>query len=222
VAPREDTLGRASDGGAAGTALIYLVRHGRTALNAAGALRGHIDVPLDNVGRREAVALAAALAGRGLQTVASSPLRRALETADAISARAGLVTSQDERLADRGYGEWAGVSVEEVVARWGTLDAAPGVEPMTEVRGRALRALADIGHRARGTAAVAVSHDAVIRAALTAMDLALGDPEGLAQETGCFNTVEYLAAADGSVTWRVLRVNELPPHSDEEEPCPSQ
>jgi broad specificity phosphatase PhoE len=52
---------------------IYLVRHGRTKLNAAGVLRGHLDPPLDVVGRRQVRELGVALAQRGIQS--SSPAR---------------------------------------------------------------------------------------------------------------------------------------------------
>jgi broad specificity phosphatase PhoE len=222
VAASEGRWG-ASDGAEA--SVIYLVRHGRTALNAAGALRGHIDVPLDEVGRDEAAAVGAVLAARDPRSVTSSPLRRAVETADAVAWRAGLVTRVDDRLADRYYGEWAGTSVQGVVARWGSLDAAPGVEPAGEVRERALAALADLARDVNGAPWVVVSHDAVIRLALTAMGPALGDPDGVPQRTGCFNTIECREAPGGSVSWHVLRVNEVSPNPAtvpaKEEPWPS-
>jgi hypothetical protein len=59
---------------------IYLARHGRTALNAAGALRGQIDVPLDSVGQRQVSRLGVALAGKKPRLVISSPLLRAVTT----------------------------------------------------------------------------------------------------------------------------------------------
>ena len=80
-----------------------------------------------------------------------------------LAGRVGATHGTDQRLADRCYGEWAGVSVAEVIARWGSVDAAPGVEPAPEVRARVLAALADIAESAAGTAVVVVSHDAVNR-----------------------------------------------------------
>lgn len=206
----KDTQETPDGRGGNGRYVIYLVRHGRTALNAAGALRGDIDVPLDEVGRDEAAAVAATLAPRGPRSVTSSPLRRAVQTADAVARDAGLVTRVDPRLTDRHYGEWAGRTVEEVVGRWGSLDAAPGVEPVAEVRERALAALTDVARATSRAPWVVVSHDAVIRLALTAMDPGLGHPDSLAQHTGCFNAIECRQGAGGSVSWRVLRVNEIP------------
>jgi broad specificity phosphatase PhoE len=193
---------------------IYLARHGRTALNAAGALRGQIDVPLDSVGQRQVSRLGAALAGKKPRLVISSPLLRAVETAEAIASCAGTGTWVDDRLRDRYYGEWAGARVEDVVARWGSLDAAPGVEPAEEVRDRALAALTDIAQNAGGVAAVVVSHDAVNRIALAALDPSLGAPGDLPQDTGCFNTIEYEVQGGGSVKWRVLSVNQVVHETD--------
>lgn len=67
--------GRRSSGGRR-TATVYMVRHGRTALNAAGLLRGQLDPPLDRVGRLEAAQLAAVFVHREIEVVVASPLRR--------------------------------------------------------------------------------------------------------------------------------------------------
>ena len=116
------------------SACIFLARHGRTALNAAGALRGRLDVALDVVGHRQASLLGEALGWRKPRLVASSPLRRSRETAEAISRIAGTGTWVDDRLTDRDYGPWTGKPVADVIFRWGSLDAAPGVEPEDNVR----------------------------------------------------------------------------------------
>lgn len=186
---------------------IYLARHGRTALNAAGALRGRLDLPLDEVGRRQAEALAAAVArtGEGLMAVVASPLARARQTAAVIGAATRLEVSTDDRLADRDYGEWAGRSAEAVVARWGSLDAAPGVEPATAVRDRARAALEDLAARVGAGSAAAVAHDAVNRLVLTALEPSLGEPDALAQEPGCCNVVDR-----GDDGWSVVAVGVVP------------
>src|SRR5919204_1335873 len=73
-----------------GSTLVYLVRHGRTAMNAAVRFRGRMDVPLDQIGRQEAQTVAENLAAVGLSAVYSSPLGRAREVAAAITSQAGL------------------------------------------------------------------------------------------------------------------------------------
>lgn len=185
--------------------LVYLVRHGQTPLNEAGVLRGLLDPSLDDVGLRQARRLGAVLGSRVLSAVVASPLRRATETAQPVADRAGREVATDRRLIDRDYGRWAGTRRESVVARWGSVDDAPGVEPLFVVRDRAVEGMADIARRARGSAVVVVSHDAVNRQVLAAFDADLGDPEELPQENGCFNTLEWREDR-----WTVFGVNEFP------------
>ncbi|HET9599219.1 MAG TPA: histidine phosphatase family protein, partial [Anaeromyxobacteraceae bacterium] len=70
--------------------VLYLVRHGESAGNVDPALRRGDDPPLTERGRAQAARAAAALAGKGVRAVFSSPLRRARETAGAIAAAAGV------------------------------------------------------------------------------------------------------------------------------------
>jgi broad specificity phosphatase PhoE len=185
--------------------LVYLVRHGQTPLNESGVLRGLLDPSLDDVGHRQARRLGAVLGSGVLSAVVASPLRRATETAQPVADRAGREVATDRRLIDRDYGRWAGTRRESVVARWGSVDDAPGVEPLSVVRDRAVEGMADIARRVRGSAVVVVSHDAVNRQVLVAFDADLGDPEELPQENGCFNTLEWREGR-----WAVLGVNEFP------------
>lgn len=192
-----------------GPVLVYLARHGRTSLNESGALRGLLDPPLDEVGRQQAQRLGAALGPRQPAAVVASPLRRARQTAQPVADLAGLAVGTDRRILDRDYGQWAGVSEESVIARWGSVDEAPGVEPAAAVRDRAVAGLTDLARRAGGGPLVVVSHDAVNRQVLVAFDAGLGDPGGLPQQNGCFNTLELRSGK-----WTVLRVNEIPPGDD--------
>lgn len=189
----------------ADSTLLYLARHGQTPLNAADVLRGLLDPPLDDIGRRQARRLGTTLGPRRLSAVIASPLRRARETAQPIADSAGLGVSADRRLIDRDYGQWAGSRRESVAAQWGSVDAAPGVEPLSEVRRRAVASLADIVLRGEGHTVVVVSHDAVNRQVLAALDPGLGEPDTIPQDNGCFNTLEWQAGR-----WTVVNVNELP------------
>jgi broad specificity phosphatase PhoE len=115
----------------------------------------------------------------------------------------GLVTRLDERLIDRDYGAWAGISANDVIAQWGSLDAAPGVEAAAEVAKRAVAALSDIADEAWGSIALAT------------LDPSLGHPEDVLQETGCFNILECHQGAMGRREWLVLGVNRVPPEVGE-------
>lgn len=170
-----------------GQTIVVLCRHARTALNAAGRLRGRLDVPLDDVGLREAATLARHLQGNPVAMVISSPLQRAVQTARAITATTGSGLSVDGRLVDRDYGPWAGTAAGEVVARFGSLDAAPGVEPSEQVLARATSALDDLAGRVQPGLVVLVSHDVVIRTVLAALDPTLGPVDTVPQHTARWN-----------------------------------
>jgi broad specificity phosphatase PhoE len=179
---------------------VYLVRHGQTALNAAGALRGLIDAPLDDVGVMQAARLGDLFAGVNLTVVVCSPLRRARDTAAAVATTTGAPLRTDPRLADRDYGPWAGRSRVEVEQRYGSLGQAPGVEPAAAFAARVLAAFDDVASATPGPVAV-VAHDAVNRTLLA--ERASGLPDPLGQRTGCWNRLDA-APGDG---WRAAVVD---------------
>lgn len=190
VASRAEATSRAHRGSPLRTATLYLVRHGRTSLNAEGLLRGHLDVELDDVGRREAAALGAQFRGLALTCVVTSPLVRARATAAAIAEAVGCVVEPYEELIDRDYGPWSGHAVHQVVTEFGSVDAAPGVEPVAALTARVTRALEGLAHRVQDAPAVVVAHDAVNRHALAALVPALGPADGIPQRTGCWNRLD--------------------------------
>lgn len=174
---------------------VFLVRHGRTALNAGGRLRGLSNPPLDEVGRAEVQRLARELAAFAPTVVISSPLQRAVSTAEAIGTAAGVQVVIDNRLNDRDYGPWTGEPRVEVEQRFGSVDNAPGVEPSAAVSARALTAWTELTSEYAAGPLVLVSHDAFNTALLSTLDPALGE---VTQRTACYN---QLSRRDGR--WRV-------------------
>ena len=94
--------------------MLILVRHGRTALNAAGQLQGRLDEPLDEVGEAQAIAVAK-LVGP-VDELISSPLSRAQQTAE----RSTLPFEVDERWIELSYGIYEGVRTPTCRPRRGT------------------------------------------------------------------------------------------------------
>jgi broad specificity phosphatase PhoE len=150
---------------------LVVVRHGRTAANAAGLLLGRLDVDLDPLGRRQAEALAAAvLASSGpIAAVVSSPLRRAVETAEAL----GLPVEIDERFVEVDYGEWDGVPLSEVAPEtWAAWRSDPHFRPesgesLHEVSERVVDACRDWSARAADGAVVIATHVSPLKAAVS-------------------------------------------------------
>ena len=182
-----------NDGG--GVTRVYLARHGRTALNAEGRLRGLSDPPLDEVGIAEVARLADALAARHPTVVVCSPLQRAVATAQAIGAAAGTPVTIDVRLNDRDYGPMTGLRRDDVERRYGSVDSAPGVESRAALDERARRAFLELVAELGPGPVVLVSHDAFNTALLVQLDPSL---QKIGQRTACWN---QLSLVDG--IWRV-------------------
>jgi 2,3-bisphosphoglycerate-dependent phosphoglycerate mutase len=96
---------------------LFIVRHGQTAWNVEGRAQGHTDIPLDDVGRRQAALLARALAEVPIRRVYSSDLSRCLDTARAVSEAHGLEPIVRHDLRERSFGEFEGLLFPELMER---------------------------------------------------------------------------------------------------------
>jgi broad specificity phosphatase PhoE len=155
--------------------VLYLVRHGRTSHNASRKLLGRLDVPLDDVGLRQAEALGRVEFLRNSTRVVSSPLERSRVTASAL----GPPVTVDSRWTEIDYGVYDGSdlgSVPEVWEAW-TADLAykpPGGESLLAVGERVRDACADIWEEAARHDVVVVTHVSPLKAAV-AWALGVGD-----------------------------------------------
>lgn len=151
--------------------LLYLVRHGETDWNRAHRIQGSTDVPLNDTGREQARATGRLLAGRQWHAVYSSPLSRAVETAQLIADELGLpdpVAVDD--LVERQYGQAEGLTGWQVEARFPGDQPVPGRESRSAVATRVLPALVGLAERHPDQSIVVVSHGGVIRSVLQALD----------------------------------------------------
>jgi probable phosphoglycerate mutase len=97
---------------------ILLIRHGETAWNAIRRLQGHLDIPLNAEGLRQAAALARAIAGEEIDAVFASDLMRARQTAQAIAAPRGMTVQLDRGLRERCYGAFEGMLYADIGKRY--------------------------------------------------------------------------------------------------------
>ncbi len=95
------------------TTRLLLVRHGETVWNVDEVYRGRADVPLSDMGKRQAELLGRRLQHEGVTALRASPLVRAAETAAAIGRRTGVAVEVDSDLNDLDCGEWEGLSDRE-------------------------------------------------------------------------------------------------------------
>lgn len=157
---------------------ILLARHGETDWNRAGRFQGHADPPLNETGRAQAAELAQELRAEELAAVYSSPLRRALETAEVVAGSHGLEAIPVAGLREVDVGSWSGLTRAEVeerfpdqFARW--LAYGQGWddgETYEEMGRRAVAALLELAVAHEGERVVAVTHGGPIRAAFAFAD----------------------------------------------------
>ena len=174
---------------------LLLIRHGETAWNAERRAQGHLDSPLTEAGRRQAHAMGQALA-RELRSagyepsaviVRASPLGRVRETLAIAAAAAGLEHDAecfDHRLREMSWGDWDGLTIPEIEARWPDdmaarrLDkwryAPPGGENYVMAAERARPALSDIALLAAERPVAVFAHGGIGR---VLRGLFLGVPE---------------------------------------------
>jgi probable phosphoglycerate mutase len=171
--------------------VLYYVRHGLTEWNVQQRLQGRHDVPLNTIGRSQAVRCGEILRdlfvrdGRTLDEFdyVSSPLGRARETMELVRGTLGLaaaVYGVDARLAEIAFGDWEGLTYEDVLARdgdvvakregdkWGFLP--PGGESYAQVTARVGAWYDELGRDA-----VVAAHGGTARALLA--HLAIAPPD---------------------------------------------
>jgi probable phosphoglycerate mutase len=100
---------------------LFFARHGETDWNATGRFQGHTDIPLNEVGRAQARALAERLRGERIGAVVASDLLRARETGEIVAAALGIAFAYvDADLRERNMGAFEGLTRAECAARFPT------------------------------------------------------------------------------------------------------
>jgi probable phosphoglycerate mutase len=151
---------------------IIAVRHGETAWNVDTRIQGHLDIPLNAVGRTQARKLGLALAGQPVDAIYSSDLLRAHETAQAVASTTGATVVTDLGLRERSFGVFEGktfadieTALPEQALRWRKRDhdfAPEGGESLLQLRERVLRTAHALAARHTGGQIVLVAHGGVL------------------------------------------------------------
>ena len=192
---------------------LELLRHGETPLTPDKRFSGSggTDPELSAAGRRQALAVADALAKRGtIQAIVSSPLRRCQETAAAVADRTGLEVRIDEGMRETDFGAWEGLTFAEVrecfpddLEAWlDSTEVQPtgGGESFATVARRVAVARDKLLARYAGKTVLVVTHVTPVK---TLVRLALGaPPEALFRmelSSASLSSVDYYADGNASV-----------------------
>jgi probable phosphoglycerate mutase len=158
----------------AGRTRLILVRHAATAQTRRGAFCGaECDPELDEIGRRQAAALADRLAVLAPDAVlVTSPQARARQTAEAIAHRLDTVPRVEPRLVEVSYGAWDGLTFDQVAVGWpaeldawlaATSVAPPGGESMDSAGARYAEALNEVRRHQHERTIVLVGHGSMVK-----------------------------------------------------------
>lgn len=182
---------------------IVLIRHGQTEWNRVERFRGRADIPLNETGLSQADATGKRVAAEWRPAaVYSSPLSRAVKTAEAVAERTDLTVSTHPGLLDIDYGEWQGLTPEEAQERWPKQIEAwftspgeariPGGETLEDLRRRVMPAVKELADRHAGQTIALVGHTVVNRIILLGA-LGLGNERfwRLRQEPCALNVLEW-------------------------------
>ena len=161
--------------------VTVLLRHGQTPMSVQKRYAGRSDAPLTDVGVQQAAAAAKRLASASLGVIVSSPLLRAVQTAQEVAAVNGAAVVTDDGFREADFGAWEGMTFAEVRERWPAELATwladpevapPGGESFTGVSARVTAALHRVLAARAGQTVLIVSHVTPIKTLVAAALLA--------------------------------------------------
>lgn len=181
---------------------LILVRHGETIWNEEGRIQGFTNIGLSERGKEQIKKVAQALSKERVTAIYSSPLKRAMDTAEAIAQFHDLEVIPDPDLREINVGDLEGLSLEELrnnhsdfLEEWkegkGSL-SMPGGESLEEVQERAWRAIQRITVKHPEGVVIVVSHVFTILTTICrALKLELPCFRRLRQDVGAISILHF-------------------------------
>lgn len=199
------------------TTTVYLIRHGETDWNLAGRWQGHADVPLNDIGHRQARMVARRLADEGVRfdAIYSSDLARAFQTAWEIGAAVKVPVQLLPNLREIDLGTWSGLTYDEIKATHPSEIALleqgqdlprGGGETLGALRKRVVEAVDAIASHHKGDTLALVTHGGCIRMLLAHAESFHGD--GFKRFPHIGNTSISVLRV-GPEGWKALRINDM-------------
>lgn len=195
---------------------IVAIRHGETAWNVEGRIQGHLDIPLNELGRWQAERLADALVSEGIDTIYASDLRRAAQTAQVLADRCKVALVFDLGLRERDFGCFQGQTFREIeiqypedADRWRRrdLDFQPGGgESLTTFFSRCLAAAQRLAWGHPGQTIGLVAHGGVMDCLYrAATQQSIEVPRSWPLGNASINRLLFTGAVFGLVGWSDTR-----------------
>jgi broad specificity phosphatase PhoE len=204
--------------------LLYLVRHGETEWNRKNLCMGQLDIPLNDLGVRQAERLAERLSKITIDALYTSDLSRASQTAQMIAQKTGLTPIVKKELREIYLGDYQGISTEELRKKFPSAYLIPSgkaaqakeleypeIETRTKLYFRAVRIFNEISKNHPDQTVVIVSHGGLIRC-LT--NFVLGQNSNCKDEifyslgVDCSNCSITLIRAESDADYRLVVIND--------------
>ncbi|MBS1187089.1 MAG: pspA [Burkholderiaceae bacterium] len=192
---------------------ILIIRHGQTAWNKEKRLQGHSDIPLNERGMQQALALGEALKHEPLNAILSSDMQRALKTAEEIARWHELPVQVDHNLRERCYGVFEGMHPDEIEQQYPASHAAwhaadpdhvfpPGeriAESIRQFYHRVMSALTRCAQQHPGQKVAMVAHFGIVESAYRAANrIPLGERVRMPVLNTSVN--RFAVTTDGEIT----------------------
>ena len=152
---------------------LLIIRHGQTDSNISGYYMGWSQEDLNETGYRQAQLLSERLSGVSIDAIYSSPLKRALATAEAVAAPHKITPIEMDDLIEINLGDWQELHAGEIIKRWPDMWQQSRVDPsglswpngesFAQTAERSERALDSIVESNRGKFVAVVTHDIIVR-----------------------------------------------------------
>ena len=187
---------------------VLVARHGETTWNLAGRYQGRLESELSELGKRQAAALAEAIANENpkIERIVSSPLLRCRTTAEFVAERIGVPLETDARLIEIGHGDWEGRLRDDIMREephnWYLWKNKP--TQITFSQGDSMQKVAErwleFSSEPVKAPTLVVTHDAVVRSAIVlAQNRSLDDMWTVRMENAAY--ARFDAAP---IPWRLL------------------
>lgn len=182
---------------------IYLIRHGETEWNREGRSQGcSNDIPLSEVGLRQADAIGKRLINESIDLFFSSSLTRAFQTAKAIAKYHKKEVTMQKEFMEISFGDWEGLKIDEIKEKYidiykiwrdtPHIAKVPGAESLLEIRERSFHKLMEIVNSNKDKNILVVSHGITIKVLIASlMGIDLANLHKIRQDNTALNIFEY-------------------------------
>ena len=188
--------------------IIYIVRHGESVSNKAGTFTGIVDVPLSELGEKQALKICEFLANKDIDAIYSSPLSRARATVAPLGEALGKNVVADARFIEINFGRWEGKAKEYLIQnepefndwlKFPMLSYPNDAENPQKAYERFLKGMDELVKKHEGKSIVIAAHGAIILSLMCGIgyfDAKVVGPKNIARNA----SVTKLVYNDGKYT----------------------